>query len=301
MEVHGTITEARAACRRARAAGRVVGIVPTMGALHGGHEALIRRAVEECGHVVVSIFVNPLQFGPREDFSAYPRTREADLAVCEAHGVHQVFAPSEREMYPLGLPLTTVSVRGLTSSLCGPHRPGHFDGVTTVVAKLFMVCEPDRAYFGEKDYQQYVVIRRMVKDLDMPVEVIPCATVRDADGLALSSRNVKLGPDERSQALCLSRGLLAAEQAFLAGQRDGRRLVAIVRSALAGAPMAQVDYIEIVDAEDLLPVETVARDAVIAVAARFPSARLIDNVVLRVPVTPADDQAAASCRRPMPA
>ncbi len=280
MTVIREVAQIRTAARAARARGLVVGLVPTMGALHEGHLSLIRRARAECGLVAVSVFVNPLQFGEGEDYDRYPRTLERDTALSESAGADLVFAPSATEMYPEGRPLTTVSVARLTERLCGAHRPGHFDGVTTVVAKLFAACEPDRAYFGEKDYQQYRVIARMAGDLNLPVEVVPCPIVREADGLAMSSRNAFLSPEERGQALALSRALRAARAAYEGGERDVPRLLAGVREVLAEAPLGTPDYVEIVDALSLEPVTEARGPVVLALAVRFPSARLIDNTVL---------------------
>jgi pantoate--beta-alanine ligase len=274
------IDEVRAAARGARARGTVVGLVPTMGALHEGHLSLIRRAGAECGLVIVSVFVNPLQFGPGEDFERYPRTLAEDARLSESAGADVVFAPATSEMYPGGKPLTAVSVSGLTARLCGAHRPGHFDGVTTVVAKLLAVCEPDRAYFGAKDYQQYRVIARMAEDLNLAVGVVPCPIVREPDGLAMSSRNAFLGPEERVQALSLSRGLLAAREAYRAGERAAATLLAAVYASLSAAPLGVTDYVEMVDAVSLEPVPRADSASVIAVAVRFPSARLIDSIAL---------------------
>jgi len=280
--VYHTIAEARAASRQARSRGAVVGLVPTMGALHEGHASLIRRAADECGHVIVSIFVNPTQFDEPGDLSAYPRTLDADLEVCAACGAAAVFCPSEAEMYPHGRPLTRVSASGLTDRLCGATRPGHFDGVATVCTKLFSACEPDRAYFGEKDYQQLLVVRRLVADLNLPVEIVPCPLIREPDGLALSSRNARLSSEERAEALVISRSLFAASALFERGERSVAALVDAVRAALADLYLGEVDYVELLDADDLSHIERVDRDAVLAVAVRFPSARLIDNVILRV-------------------
>jgi pantoate--beta-alanine ligase len=274
------ICEVRAATREARANGAVVGLVPTMGALHEGHLSLIRRARSECGLVIVSVFVNPLQFGAGEDFDRYPRALAEDARLSASAGADIVFAPTVAEMYPGGEPLTTVSVAGLTGGLCGAHRPGHFDGVTTVVAKLLAACEPDRAYFGLKDYQQYRVVARMTEDLNLAVEVVPCPIVREPDGLAMSSRNAFLGPEERTQALALHRGLLEARGAYERGERAGTVLLRAVRDALSEAPLGVTDYVELVDAVSLTPVPTADAASVIAVAVRFPSARLIDNIVL---------------------
>jgi pantoate--beta-alanine ligase len=276
-----TIAETRAYSRGARTGGRSVGLVPTMGALHAGHQSLIARAASECDEVIVSVFVNPIQFDNPSDLATYPRTLDADAAAAAEAGATALFVPSELEMYPTGKPLTVVRVLELTEVLEGAHRPGHFDGVTTVCAKLFSICEPDRAYFGEKDYQQLRVVARMVQDLNLGLEVIGCPLVREPDGLALSSRNVRLSPEEREQALSLSRGLLAAQRAYLQGERDAIALKAAATAPVeASAPLAHPDYLELVDAETLKPVEVADRTCVLLTAVRFPSARLIDNVIL---------------------
>lgn len=275
-----TVSEARAYTREVRARGLRVGLVPTMGALHAGHQSLIERAASECDRVAVSVFVNPIQFDSPADLATYPRTLAADTERAAQAGATALFVPSEREMYPDGKPLTLVRVSGLTEVLEGAHRPGHFDGVTTVCAKLFEACEPDRAYFGEKDYQQLRVVSRMVRDLNMAVEIVPCPLIREEDGLALSSRNVRLSDEERRQALSISRGLMAAEAAFQAGERRADALKALAAEPVASAPLAEPDYLELVDAETLETVETVEAPAVLLTAVRMPSARLLDNVIL---------------------
>lgn len=280
MKVARAIPEVRAEVGEAKRSGRSVGFVPTMGYLHDGHLALVRRAREESGFVVVSIFVNPLQFGPTEDFERYPRDEARDFAMLEEAGVDLVFAPPVEEMYP-GEPLTTVHVRQLTEGLCGAKRPGHFDGVATVVAKLFNIVQPDRAYFGEKDYQQAKVVQRMVRDLDFPVEIVPVRTVREADGLAMSSRNAYLSERERSVAPCLFRALVEAAERYERGERRARELERYVLDYLrAYAGDVEVEYVEARDAETLAAIEYVTRPAILAVAARIGRARLIDHVVL---------------------
>jgi pantoate--beta-alanine ligase len=276
-----TIAEARAALDTARAGGARVGMVPTMGALHEGHLSLIRAARAANDVVVVSIFVNPTQFGPAEDFSKYPQDIDRDLALVEQAGGDLVFNPGAEEMYAADRS-TWVEVEGLTDGLCGRSRPGHFRGVCTVVAKLFAICEPDRAYFGEKDAQQLAVIRRMVRDLDMRVEIVPCPIVREADGLAMSSRNVRLAPEARAQAPALNRALQAARRAVHAGEHSVATLGKIIRAVLAEAPLGEIDYVEVVRPDDLTPVTAIAGTCLIAVAVRFGDVRLIDN--LRVTV-----------------
>lgn len=282
MEVITSVSEMQSRAAKLRSDGKVIGFVPTMGYFHEGHLSLMRRARSECDIVVVSIFVNPIQFVPGEDYERYPRDVERDLRMAEGVGVDIVFHPSVEEMYPEGY-ATYVNVEGLTEGLCGAFRPGHFRGVTTVVAKLFNIVMPHRAYFGEKDYQQLVVIKRMVRDLNFPIEIVPCPTVREEDGLAMSSRNVYLLPDERKAALSLSRGLMAAQKMFMSGERDAATLKRIVEEHLRSSELVRPQYVEVVDAETLEPIERVERDAVIAVAAFVGKARLIDNVILRVP------------------
>ena len=257
-----------------------VGLVPTMGALHEGHLSLVDRACAECAIVVASLFVNPTQFGPHEDFDHYPRDEARDCELFERRGVDLVFAPAQEQMYPPGS-ATIVRVADLAERLEGAHRPGHFDGVATIVAKLFNVVQPARAYFGQKDAQQLLVIRRLVRDLDMPVEVVGCPIVREPDGLALSSRNVYLSKDERAQALSLSRGLRRAREAFEAGARDAGALRRLVEETVAAEPLAGIDYISLADAATLDELDgTVERPALLSMAVRFGATRLIDNATL---------------------
>ena len=261
-----------------RAEGRAVGLVPTMGALHDGHASLVRRAAEECDVVAATVFVNPLQFAPHEDLDAYPRTLDADVELVAAAGGHVVLAPSVAEMYGDGT-RTTVSVTGpLTASMEGASRPTHFDGVATVVAKLFAMTGRCRAYFGEKDFQQLAVVRRMARDLSFPVEVVGCPTVREPDGLAMSSRNRYLTPEERAAAPVLHRALLAGRGAVEAGERDPAVVREAMRAVLAAEPLVAVDYVEVVDAATLGTPDPLAGELRLLVACRFPSARLIDNL-----------------------
>ena len=270
------VAPTRAELRRARAALRSpVGFVPTMGALHEGHASLLRRAREECRSVVASVFVNPTQFGPEEDFSRYPRTEESDLALLESLGVNLAFLPSVEEMYPAGA-VTSVDVGRLGEVLEGAARPGHFRGVATVVTMLFGLVQPDRAYFGQKDGQQSVVVRRMTSDLALPVEIVVRPTVREADGLALSSRNRYLTDAERAQAPALYRALRVAADALASGQILADSLRRLMQAELAGAPLGVVDYVSVGDAETLEELATVDRPALASLAVRFPSARLID-------------------------
>src|SRR5213592_342417 len=280
MQVFDTVSGLRKFLAAHRAAGKRIGLVPTMGYLHAGHLSLMHAARRECNVVVMSIFVNPKQFGPQEDFATYPRDMEGDLRQAREAGVDAVFTPSVEEMYPSGF-LAEVAVHELTAPLCGASRPGHFNGVTTVVAKLFNIVRADRAYFGQKDYQQVTVIRKMAADLCMPLEVITCPTMREPDGLAMSSRNAYLEPAERERAVALRRGLDAAEAAVAAGERDPARAAAAGRAAMAefGVPP---EYFEIVSSEDLSPVAAIDGEALVAVAARVGRARLIDNTIVRI-------------------
>jgi pantoate--beta-alanine ligase len=260
-----------------RAGGATIGLVPTMGALHAGHLSLVARACEESTKVVVSIFVNPLQFGPNEDLARYPRTPDQDVALLREAGVDAIYMPSVDTMYPRRAS-THVVVSGVAEPLEGAARPGHFEGVTTVVAKLFAATEPDRAYFGQKDAQQVAVVKRMAADLDFGVEVVVCPTVREADGLALSSRNAYLDPAQRQAATVLSRALSAAAGAYGAGEHDPARLRARLHEVLAAEPLAQVEYAELVDPDTFR-----APGALAVIAARIGKTRLIDNHDLRDP------------------
>ncbi|MER3401645.1 MAG: pantoate--beta-alanine ligase [Thermoflexus sp.] len=255
------------------------GFVPTMGYLHEGHLSLIRRARAENDHVAVSIFVNPTQFGSHEDYNRYPRDLERDLRLLEPLQVDLVFVPSVEEMYPPGFQ-TWVIVEELSRPLEGASRPGHFRGVATVVAKLFNIVQPDRAYFGQKDAQQAVVIRRMVRDLNFPVEIVVCPTVREPDGLAMSSRNTYLSPQERQAATILFRALQAAKARYEAGERDGERLREAMREVLRGEPLARVDYVSVADPETLEELSRVEGPALLSLAVYIGNTRLIDNLLL---------------------
>jgi pantoate--beta-alanine ligase len=279
MEVCHSIDEMRAASRAARRDGKRLGLVPTMGALHQGHLSLVRAARDQCDVVVASIFVNPLQFGPSEDLAKYPRNFERDRELLEQEGVDFIFAPGVEEMYPAGA-VTYVTVEGLSGKLCGRSRPGHFRGVTTVVAKLFNIVEPDRAYFGQKDAAQSTIIRRMVRDLNIPVQVVVCPIVREPDGLAMSSRNAYLDPPQRQAALVLHRSLMAVQERFDQEERKVEALIETGKRTFAQNPAARLDYFEIVDPETLDPVDDLSRGALVAVAAFVGKARLIDNIVL---------------------
>lgn len=283
-----TIAELRQqirAYRRAAPADATVGFVPTMGYLHEGHASLLRRSVAENGLTVLSIFVNPLQFGPNEDLARYPRDEERDVSLASKNGVDIVFLPSVEEMYPDYPLLTNVSVSGVSEHLCGSSRPGHFDGVATVVTKLFNIVQPDRAYFGLKDAQQVAVIAQMVKDLSIPVEIVPCPIVREQDGLALSSRNVYLSSEERVQSLALSRSLAKAEEWIAAGA-TARELANKLAEDIRKAPSADIDYVEVVTYPGMRPVvgngplSEYAGSVLIALAVRFGRTRLIDNRIV---------------------
>ena len=279
MRIVKSIAEMQRICRELRTGGSVLGFVPTMGALHEGHLSLVRRARKECALVVASIFVNPLQFGPGEDFARYPRTFEQDCRGLEAEGVEVLFAPDAEEMYPDGA-VTTVTVSGVADRLDGASRPGHFTGVATVVAKLFHVVGPSRAYFGQKDAAQLAVLRQMVRDLNFDVELVGCAIVRDADGLALSSRNKYLSAVEREQALVLRRTLLQMERRIAEGERRSDVLVRDGMNTFQFAQGVRMDYLAIVDSNTLLPVTSAEKGTLVAVAAYVGSTRLIDNFVV---------------------
>jgi pantoate--beta-alanine ligase len=285
-----TVVRTRAELRAALAdAARPVGLVPTMGWLHEGHRALMRGARAESATVVVSIFVNPRQFNVASDFTRYPRNEARDLAMCEVEGVDLVFAPDVEEIYPPGF-ATTVSVGAVALPLEGAARPGHFDGVATVVAILFDLVGAERAYFGQKDAQQVMVIRQMARDLAIGTEVVTCPTIREPDGLALSSRNVHLTPDERAAAPVLRRALLAARDAWRAGERDGERLRDEMFEILTQEPLADVEYVSIADAVTLEELTTVDRPALASLAVRFGTTRLIDNEILDTTTGTATDR-----------
>jgi pantoate--beta-alanine ligase len=271
-----TIAEVREHVARARAAGRTVGLVPTMGAFHEGHAELMRAARASCDDVVVSLFVNPAQFNEAADLAAYPRREEHDAARAADEGVDVLFAPSVEEVYPAGF-ATTVTVAGLGDTLEGEHRPGHFAGVATVVAKMLNMVAPDVAYFGAKDAQQVALVRRLVADLDIPVRIEALPTVREPDGLAMSSRNLNLSPEERRRAVALSRGLRAAEAAAAAGERDATRLRGVVEAELEPV---DADYVAVVHPDTFQPVAAVNGRVLVAVAARVGATRLIDNTVI---------------------
>ena len=262
-----------------RRAGRSIGLVPTMGALHEGHLSLIRRCRAENDVAIMTLFVNPIQFNRKDDLDRYPRDLERDSRMARETGVDIVFAPGMAQMYPQGF-ATYVSVEGITDRWEAASRPGHFRGVATVCAKLFTICRPHRAYFGQKDYQQSLVVGRMVLDLNLDLEIIVLPTVREADGLALSSRNVLLNPEERREAAVLSRALMEAQTAVRAGERDGSRLASAIEARIRTAPLAVVDYVGVCDPHTLEPLSAITGRAVAVVAASFGTTRLIDNAIL---------------------
>lgn len=279
MKTYNTIRDMRAASRAARRTGLRLGLVPTMGALHEGHLSLIRAAKASCQVVAASIFVNPKQFGPNEDLAKYPRPLERDRELLENEGVDLLFAPPVDEMYPNGTP-TWVTVEDLSDKLDGRSRPGHFRGVTTIVTKLFHAVEPDAAFFGQKDAAQAAIIRRMVRDLNFPVEIVICPIVREPDGLAMSSRNIYLDLQQRQQALVLQRSLMQVKQMDGAGEYNAARLIVAAKEVFVAEPAVRLDYFEIVDPDSLDPVNDVSKGALVAVAAFVGTTRLIDNILL---------------------
>ncbi|MVX65085.1 pantoate--beta-alanine ligase [Clostridium chromiireducens] len=275
------IKELRSTIKSWKREGLSVGFVPTMGALHEGHESLIKRAVEENDKVIVSVFVNPTQFGPNEDFDSYPRDINKDLEICLSAGANVVFNPEPSEMY-YGDNSTSVSVSKLTDVLCGAKRPGHFDGVCLVVSKLLNIVTPDRAYFGEKDAQQVAVIKRMVRDLNIDVEIVACPIIREEDGLAKSSRNTYLSAEERKAALVLSRSLEIAKDTLKNGERDARKIKEFILNELNKEPLAKIDYVEIIDSDSLESVDIIERNILIPIAVFIGKTRLIDNFTFEI-------------------
>ena len=282
MEVARTIADVRRLVGLAKKAGRTVGFVPTLGALHAGHMSLIERARGETGFVIVSIFLNPTQFGPEEDLDRYPRQEKEDLALCEKAGVDAVFVPSVEQMYPSGH-CTEVKVAGLSEKLCGAHRPGFFAGVTTVVAKLFNIVGADVAYFGQKDAQQGLIIKRMVDELDLAIEIRMCPTVREDDGLAMSSRNAYLDAKQRKQAVCLYRALREGKKLIEGGEVDGDEVSAAMARIITEAGPCSIDYVAAVDSQNLEPATAQSRSWLLALAVRIGGTRLIDNMQVEIP------------------
>ncbi len=276
-----TASEMKNITKKWKNEGFQIGLVPTMGYLHEGHRSLIRKASDENDRVVVSIFVNPIQFGKNEDLKSYPRDIDHDIAVCKEAGVDAIFHPETSEMYADGF-CTYVDMTDLTEALCGKSRPGHFRGVCTVVNKLFNIVNPDKAYFGQKDAQQLAVIKRMVRDLNMDVEIVGCPTVREADGLAKSSRNAYLNEKERKAALVLYRSLLMAKDLLDGGERDSRIIIEAITDHINKEPLAKIDYVEIVDAVSLKKVDRIADDILVAIAVFIGKTRLIDNMIYEI-------------------
>ncbi|MBN2180747.1 MAG: pantoate--beta-alanine ligase [Sedimentisphaerales bacterium] len=279
MEIAYTIKSVRSHVKAARGKGRKIGLVPTMGALHIGHISLIEAAAKQCDCVVVSIFVNPTQFGPGEDFEKYPRPLEADLEICRNNGTDIVFAPAPDQMYH-DENLTWVNVEKLTEPLCGKSRPGHFRGVTTVCAKLFNIVLPDIAFFGQKDAQQAIVIRQMVADLNMPLEIVICPTIREPDGLAVSSRNQYLNPQHRQDAAYIYKSLEKCRKMVNAGKTETSEIIEEMKQLLRQKSSIQIEYVSIVDAGTLEDIESIAGKVLVAVAAKIGPARLIDNIII---------------------
>jgi pantoate--beta-alanine ligase len=281
MRVIEYINDLKAIVRSQKSAGKSIGFVPTMGYLHEGHISLVKSSLHDNEFTIMSIFVNPTQFGPNEDFGKYPRDLDRDLIMAENAGVDVVFVPSVQEMYPEGY-VTYVNVEEITQKLCGQSRPGHFKGVTTIVNKFFNIVEPNKAYFGQKDAQQVVVIKRMVKDLNMNVEIITCPIVREKDGLAMSSRNAYLNSEERKAALVLSKSLFEAEELVKIGERDGLKIIEFINNKITSESLACVDYIKVSDPESLEDVAIINKKVLIALAVKFGTTRLIDNILVEV-------------------
>ena len=279
MIIATTIAQVRAQVKEWRAQGLTVGLVPTMGYLHEGHLSLLQAAVSQCDRAVASVFVNPTQFGPNEDFDAYPRDFDRDCALLEQGGCAMVFHPEPEELYPEGFVTYVENQSDMSKALCGKTRPIHFRGVCTVVAKLLNIVTPDRAYFGQKDAQQLSIIRRMVLDLSMDVEIVGCPIIREPDGLAKSSRNVYLSPEERAAALCLSRAVKLGQERAAAGERDARKITADMTALIEAEPLAKIDYVSAVDANTLAPADTLAGPVLVALAVYIGKTRLIDNFI----------------------
>lgn len=278
IKIVKTVAEVRALVKSAKKAGKTVGLVPTMGYLHEGHKSLIDRAVSENDFVVVSDFVNPTQFGPNEDFESYPRDINKDAELCEMAGADVIFNPEPEEMY--NNQLTGVTMSEITKHLCGASRPTHFNGVCQVVAKLFNIVTPDRAYFGEKDAQQLMVIRKMVEDLNFDIEIVGCPIIREDDGLAKSSRNTYLNSEERQAALCLSRSLKNARKLIEDGEKDADVIRKVIREEIEKEPLARIDYVEVVDLNTLAPTDKISGGILTAIAVYIGKTRLIDNFII---------------------
>ncbi|MFX0548138.1 pantoate--beta-alanine ligase [Hathewaya histolytica] len=280
MKILKSITEVRKQINEWKSEGYSVGLVPTMGYLHDGHKSLIEKAHSQNNKVIVSIFVNPIQFGPNEDYDKYPRDIEKDSKLCESAGADIIFNPEVSEMYPEEI-LTSVKLKDLTNGLCGAKRPGHFDGVCTVVSKLFNIVNPTRAYFGEKDAQQLAVIKKMVKDLNFNIEVVSCPIVREVDGLAKSSRNTYLSQDERNSALVLNKSLLEAKKEIEKGETSANKIKDLILSIISNEPVAKVDYVEVVNFNTMKDTEKILNETLIAIAVYIGKTRLIDNIIIK--------------------
>jgi pantoate--beta-alanine ligase len=281
MQVITGIKEMQAAMIAQKTLGKTIGFVPTMGFLHEGHLTLIRNAKEQNDIVVLSIFVNPMQFGPGEDYETYPRNFERDRALASTEEVDYIFAPSAREMYPDPMTIR-LTVQDRTDVLCGKSRPGHFDGVVTVVSKLFHIVMPTRAYFGKKDAQQIAVIERLIADLNFPIQIVPVDIVREADGLAKSSRNVNLSTEDRKQAVVLYKSLLCAKQWIEKGENNPEKITGIIKEVIATAPNAALDYVEVLSYPNLRPLKELTGTFIVAIAVKFPNVRLIDNLIIEI-------------------
>lgn len=281
IKVSGCISEIKSQIKEWKRQGLSIGLVPTMGYLHEGHQSLIERAVKENDRVVVSIFVNPIQFAPGEDLESYPRDIKKDTVLCEQTGAHLIFNPTPEEMYPNGFS-TNVAMNGLTKELCGKTRPTHFGGVCTVVSKLFNITAPDRAYFGEKDAQQLAIIKRMVKDLNFDLEIVGCPIVREEDGLAKSSRNTYLNATERKAALILSKAISLGKEMVKNGERSSAAVIKAMTEKIETEPLAKIDYVNIVNAENIEPIDTISGSILAAIAVYIGKTRLIDNFMITV-------------------
>jgi pantoate--beta-alanine ligase len=280
MEIIETVHDLRACIKEEKKLGKTIGLVPTMGYLHEGHVSLIKKARQMCDVVVVSIFVNPTQFGPGEDLDRYPRDLEKDTATCKSAGCDIIFHPSAEEMYQN--PLTYITVENLSETLCGRSRPTHFRGVTTVVAKLFHIAMPDYAFFGQKDAQQLLIVKKMVQDLNFDVKIIACPIVREPDGLAKSSRNTYLTPEQRKDATLLYKSLLHAQKMIEDGERNAKAITDAMRGIITSSTLSEIDYVEIVSAQTLQPLDTLGGEILIALAVKFGNTRLIDNLMLQL-------------------
>ncbi|MEN6328001.1 MAG: pantoate--beta-alanine ligase [Syntrophomonas sp.] len=282
MQVFNSVKAMQDWCREQKKQGKSIGLVPTMGYLHAGHMSLVRAARQDCDIVVASIFVNPIQFGQGEDYETYPRELERDRALLVKENADAIFAPDVKEMYPSGYDTFVEVFGGITAKMCGASRPGHFKGVTTVVSKLFHICQPDRAYFGQKDAQQLLIIKKMVRELNFPLEVVRMPIIREGDGLAMSSRNVYLNEEERQQALVLNQALKMTETDIRDGERNIKKIRQKIKDMIETRPLALIDYIEISSGQDLSELEEIQGEVLIALAVKFGKTRLIDNLLVEV-------------------